>query len=253
MTHSPRHSAPDNSETVIIPVITNEPVPGDRGMRIRTVLRGVGEGLITFGLIVLLLVAYELWGRVAIINSHQRDLDKQLSQAWADPRVGPSAAPSPSASALPVPAGSAVGRLYIPRLKLQWVVVEGVALSDIRYAPGHYPGTAMPGRVGNFSMAGHRSPGIFWDLDQVKPGDYLIVETRSDWFVYEVFQNHVVTPTSVEVIAPTPNKPGVVPTQADITLTTCNPKLDNYQRMAVHGKLVLTTPHQLRPPQLPEV
>ena len=59
------------------------------------------------------------------------------------------------------------------------------------------------------------------------------------------------TPTSVEVIAATPNKPGIAATQADITLTTCNPKWDNYQRLVVHGKLILTTPHQLRPPQLP--
>jgi sortase A len=109
----------------------------------------------------------------------------------------------------------------------------------------------MPGKVGNFAMAGHRSPGIFWDLDQVKPDDYLIVETRTDWYVYQVFQDQIVTPTSVEVIAPTPNKAGVAPTQADITLTTCNPKWDNYQRLVVHGKLILTTPHQLRPPELP--
>lgn len=218
--------------------------------RVRAAVRGAGEVLITFGLVVLLLVVYELWGRVAIINSHQRDLDKQLSQAWADPTVRPSAAPS--ASALPPLTGSAVGRLYIPRLELQWVVVEGVALADIRYGPGHYPGTAMPGQVGNFAMAGHRSPGIFWDLDQVHADDYLIVETRTDWYVYQVFQNQIVTPTSVEVIAPTPDKPGVAPTQADITLTTCNPKWDNYQRMVVHGRLILTTPHQLRPPELPE-
>lgn len=264
MTHLPRHGAPDNDETLVITkVMDDQPTVGlprigdgtghrggpGGGGRVRAVVRGFGEVLITFGLVVLLLVAYELWGRVAIINSHQHDMDRQLSQAWADPTVGPT--PAPSGSALPPLSGSAVGRLYIPKLKLQWVVVEGVALSDIRYGPGHYPGTAMPGKVGNFAMAGHRSPGIFWDLDQVKPDDYLIVETRTDWYVYQVFQDQIVTPTSVEVVAPTPNKPGVAPTQADITLTTCNPKWDNYQRLVVHGKLILTTPHQLRPPQLP--
>lgn len=253
MTHLARHGAPDNDETLVIPKITDDG-PGHRTGRargrVRPVVRGLGEVLVTFGLVVLLLLAYELWGRVAVINSHQHDMDRQLSQAWTDPTVGPSS-PAPSASEPPPLAGSAVGRLYIPKLDLQWVVVEGVALSDIRYGPGHYPGTAMPGQVGNFAMAGHRSPGIFWDLDQIKPGDYLIVETRTDWYVYQVFQNHIVTPTSVQVIAPTPNEPGVAATQADITLTTCNPKWDNYQRMAVHGKLILTTPHQLRPPELP--
>src|SRR5262249_17264927 len=108
-----------------------------------------------------------------------------------------------------------------------------------------------PGKVGNFAMAGHRSPGIFWDLDQVRTDDYLIVETRTNWYVYQVFQNHIVTPTSVEVVAATPNKPGVAATQADITLTTSNPKWDNYRGLGVPGKLVLPTPHALRPPQLP--
>jgi Sortase domain len=55
--------------------------------------------------------------------------------------------------------GTAIGRLYLPRLHLHWVVVEGVALADIRYAPGHYPGTALPGDPGNFAVAGHRLPG----------------------------------------------------------------------------------------------
>lgn len=246
MTHIPRHSAPTNDETAVLPVISEGP---PRGSRLRLAVRTAGELLITFGLVLLLLVGYELWGRIAIINSHQHDLNRQLSQAWADPTV----TPNQSASALPPPPGRAIGRLYIPRLKLQWVVVEGVALSNIRYTPGHYPGTAMPGKIGNFAMAGHRSPGIFWDLDKVERGDDLIVETSTDWYVYEVFQSHVVTPTSVEVVAPTPDKPGVAPTEPDITLTTCNPKWDNYQRLVVHGRLILTTPHQLRPPQLPEV
>jgi sortase A len=47
-----------------------------------------------------------------------------------------------------------VARLTIPKLKKHWVVVEGVTPYDIRYAPGHYPDSAMPGEVGNFAVAG---------------------------------------------------------------------------------------------------
>ena len=43
------------------------------------------------------------------------------------------------------PGGNAIARLYIPRLGKQWVVVQGVTPADIRYAPGHYTETAMPG------------------------------------------------------------------------------------------------------------
>jgi LPXTG-site transpeptidase (sortase) family protein len=217
------------------------------GSVVRAVARTTGEVLITFGLIVLLFAAYEVWGKTAIINAHQNDLNNQLAQAWDSPTVGPS---GPSASALPPLAGGAIGRLYIPKLHLQWVVVEGVTLRDIRYAPGHYPSTAMPGQVGNFSVAGHRSPGIFWDLDQVHAGDWLVVETKTHWYVYQVYLNHIVTPHSVEVIAAVPNKNGVAASEADLTMTTCNPKWDNYQRMAVHAKLTMTLPHDLRPTQL---
>ncbi len=223
------------------------------GSRLGGFLRGAGEGFVTFGLVVLLLVAYQLWGREGLIDGHQQDLNRQLSQAWDDPTIAPSPSASASQSPTPVPEppeGGALGRLYIPKLKLQWVVVQGVALKDIRYGPGHYPGTAMPGETGNFSIAGHRSPGIFWDLDQVQPDDYLIFETATEWYVYVVFQNQIVTPTSFEVVAPTPGEPGVTPTQADITLTTCNPKWANYQRMAVHGTLLLTSPHDQRPAEL---
>jgi sortase A len=223
----------------------------------RTVRRTVSVGseiLATFGVVLLLLVCYQTWGRAGQVQNHQAALDQQLSKAWEDPTVAASADPSPQTTPTPTDAGiaegAAIGRLYIPKLGLDWVVVQGISDDDIRWAPGHYPGTAMPGVVGNFSVAGHREQGLFWDLDQIQEGDYLIVQTATNWYVYQVFQNHIVAPTAVEVIDPTPNRPGVFPTAADITLTTCNPKWDNYERMVVHGTLVQTTPADQKPTQL---
>ncbi len=223
------------------------PAKRTAGDVVRLVARSTGEVLITFGIVVLLLAAYEVWGKGAMIHSHQNDLNNQLAQDWGNPAVGPSS--SAAAPGAPPP-GWAIGRLYIPKLNLHWVVVEGVDLKDLRYAPGHYPGTAMPGQLGNFSVAGHREPGMFWDLDRIQAGNDLIVETRTNWYVYQVFQTHVVTPHSVEVVAAVPNQPGAPPTQRDMTLTTCNPKWDNYQRLAVHATLVATYPHGTRPSQL---
>ena len=217
---------------------------------LRTIVRGTGELLITLGLVFLLFAAYEIWGVTAAIHDHQSTLDHQLDQTWgAAPTVTPSAGPSPSPG-LPAPDGNAIGRLYLPKLALHWVVIEGVTLHDLHFGPGHYPGTAMPGQLGNFSVAGHRSRGVFWDLDRIQPGDVVIVETRTTWYVYRVFQNEIVTPHSVEVVAPVPDHPGQAPTVADLTLTTCNPKFNNYQRMAVHAQLESSTPHDQRPPQV---
>lgn len=208
------------------------------GTIIRTGFRTVGELMITFGLIVMLFAAYEVWGTAAAINAHQNDLDQQLGQQWDQP--DPTVGPTQPAKLGPPPPGNAVARLYIPKLKKHWVVVEGVTQKAIRYAPGHYPDTAMPGQIGNFSVAGHRTRAIFWRLDEVHKGDWIVVETKKNWFVYQVSSTEIVKPTAVEVVAPVPGKPGQKPKVAMLTLTTCNPKFDNYQRLIVHAKLVRT-------------
>lgn len=216
------------------------------GTVVRTGVRGFGEILITLGAIVLLLAAYEVWGKAAVVASHQDALDRQLTEAWAE--VPATVAPSPDpadddedqAAPAPLgpPPGHAIARLYIPKLGKYWVVVEGVELDDIRYAPGRYPTGAMPGQIGNFAVAGHRNPATFWDLDRVHPGDTIVVETQSTWFTYQVTRNHIVTPDAVEVVAPVPGQPGAEPTQAMLTLTTCHPKWDNFERLIVHAELV---------------
>jgi sortase A len=212
----------------------------------RAVSRGTGEVLITFGLIILLFAAYEVWGKSAIVDAHQDDLNRQLEQQWAQPQptVGGGAGPSspPSAAAVKPVGGVVIASVHIPRLKKKWAVVQGVAPANIRYAPGHYPDTAMPGQIGNFSMAGHRTPAIWWDLDQLKAGDPVLVKTADTWYVYSVTGREVVLPTAVQVVAPVPGKPGEQPTKAMLTMTTCNPKYNNYQRLVVHAQLSRSQP-----------
>ncbi|MET8835707.1 class E sortase [Micromonospora sp. NPDC004540] len=206
------------------------------GSRLRTIVRGTGEVLITFGLVVLLFAGYEIWGKAVIVDAHQNDLSSQLAQEWgADPTVGPTT--GPSAKPKPPAEGKPVAGLYIPKLDKHWVVVEGVTPDDIRYAPGHYPKSAMPGQVGNFSVAGHRIRATFWRLDELRSGDAIVVETQGEWFVYKVYQQRIVKPYQVEVVAPVPGKPNEQPTEKLLTLTTCNPKFDNYQRLIIHARL----------------
>ncbi|MFD6609590.1 class E sortase [Micromonospora chalcea] len=206
------------------------------GSRLRTVVRGTGELLITFGLVVLLFAGYEIWGKAVIVEAHQSDLNSQLAQEWgADPTVAPTT--GPTVKPKPPANGKPVAGLYIPKFDKHWVVVEGVTPNDIRYAPGRYPDSAMPGEVGNFSVAGHRIRSTFWRLDELKTGDAIVVETRTDWLVYRVYQQRIVKPSQVEVVAPVPGKPGQKPTEKLLTLTTCNPKFDNYQRLIIHARL----------------
>lgn len=213
------------------------------GSRIRTGIRVTGEVLITFGLVVLLFAGYEIWGKSAIVDAHQNDLSNELAQVWAptdDPTVAPSAGPSAKPS--PPVRGKPLAGLYIPKLDKSWVVVEGVTQADIRYAPGHYPASALPGQVGNFSVAGHRNRATFWRLDELNEGDAIVVEGKTEWYVYLVSQSRIVKPTQVEVVAPVPGDPDKKPTKRMLTLTTCNPKFDNYQRLIVHAELDRTQP-----------
>ncbi|MBL7260766.1 class E sortase [Actinoplanes sp. LDG1-01] len=209
------------------------------GSRIRGAIRVSGELMITFGLIVLLFAGYEVFGNSAKVQDEQNALDTELDEVWNDPTVGPTA--STAAKAPAAPGSNLVGRLYIPKLDKEWVVVDGVQPDDIRYAPGHYPDSAKPGQVGNFSVAGHRIKKIFWRLDELKDGDVIGVETRTNWYVYKVYQQQVVKPSAVEVVAPVPGKPKAKPRQSLLTLTTCNPKYNNYERLIIHAELVSTS------------
>ncbi|WP_081475986.1 class E sortase [Micromonospora maris] len=222
--------------------------------RVRTGLRFGGELLITFGLVVLLFAGYEIWGKSAIVDAHQDELSQQLAQAWGpegDPTVAPSATPSASASPKPPVQGKPIAGLFIPKFDKEWIVVEGVTQKDIRYAPGHYPESAMPGQVGNFSVAGHRNRATFWRLDELRKGDPIIVQDRDQWYVYQVTENVIVKPHQVEVVAPVPGRPGAKPTKRMLTLTTCNPKFDNYERLIIHAELTRTqSKDQGRPAEL---
>lgn len=106
---------------------------------------------------------------------------------------------------------------------------------------GHYEGTAMPGGVGNFSLAAHRTTygKPFNRIEELQVGDPIVVWTQDTWYVYRVTGSAIVLPSQVEVIAPVPNQPGVAPGENDrvITLTTCHPMYSARERFIVWGEL----------------
>jgi sortase (surface protein transpeptidase) len=246
------------------PAMSAPPRRRDTG---RMVIRGIGQTLITAGLVCLLFVVYELWVTDLFAAREQSHLSQEIHQQWAD---APTVAPAPADPAQPaapftpaaidVSVGQPFAVLHIPRLAggdgYSRVVVEGVAQTQLAQGPGHYIGTAMPGEQGNVAIAGHRvgrgSP--FLDLDKLQPGDPIVVETADAWFTYRVLGNpktgsftgdpsgipgqEIVLPTQVSVISPTPGGPADGPaTGAYLTLTTCHPKFSARQRLIIHARL----------------
>ncbi|MBX6765582.1 MAG: class E sortase [Actinomadura rubrobrunea] len=200
----------------------------------RTLIRGLGELCITAGLVLLLFVAYELWGTGRYTREQQDRLGEELTKAWRKPAV----------TTEKVKLGRGLALIRIPKLgrDYRYVIVEGVSRADLRKGPGHYPGTAMPGEVGNFVVSGHRTTysAPFNRIGELRRGDRILIDTRRRQFVYQVTGREIVKPDDVEVIAPVPNHPHRRPTERLITLTTCHPKYSAAERLIVFGRLVET-------------
>lgn len=221
-------------------------------MSLRGTVRGFGELLISAGLVLLLFVAYQLvWTNVEA-QREQNSVSNAIRDQWQRPTQSTATAEKPAAGQKttgeqkPSDFGQGFAFMYIPRLGEKWSVpvLNGVGLDVLARGIGHYPGTALPGQVGNFAVAGHRATHgePFAYLDRVKPGDVVIVETRKRWLRYVIDGTKIVLPTDVWVIDPVPGKPDVVPTEKLITLTTCNPRWASYERMIVSGHLESGTP-----------
>ncbi|MFD6952037.1 class E sortase [Nocardiopsis sp. TSRI0078] len=211
--------------------------PGDV---VRGIVRFFGEVMLTAGLLMLFYASYEVYGSQWETDREQQDLAQGLEEAWAadasEEEAGPDSAPLP---------GSADSRLYLPSLDLDWVVVNGTTPDDIRYSPGHYTEhPSDPGEAGNYAVAAHRTPGLFWDLDLLSNGDVMVLEDAENFYTYEVFREETVLPTDVWVVEPDPFDEATdeEPGRSLLTLTTCAPKLNNTHRLIVWAELAETTP-----------
>lgn len=213
---------------------------------IRAAVRGLGELLITAGLLLLLFVGWQLWWTDVEAGRDQRAIADELRDTWrADPADPAPAAPVADLGEPPVleaPAvGEAFGIVHIPRFGDDYAVPaeEGIGLKQVlnKGVLGHYPGSAMPGGVGNFALAGHR---VTYGrplnrIAELQPGDPIVVETADAWYVYRMRDYEIVSPDQVDVVAPVPGDPDATPTERLLTLTACHPMYSARQRYIVHA------------------
>ena len=112
------------------------------------------------------------------------------------------------------PAGSALGRIDIPRLGVSAIIRAGSDSRTLRLAVGHIAGTAYPGESGNVGLAGHRDT-FFRKLRDIRSDDLIRVVTPDGTFDYRVARTRIVSPSDVWVL-----DPGSRPA---LTLVTCYP------------------------------
>ncbi|MFF3437878.1 class E sortase [Streptosporangium sp. NPDC002721] len=205
----------------------------------RAALRALGDLSVTAGLVVLLFCAYLLWGTGSYTAGQQALLRRELLEQGI-PQAG-GAGNRRGEPVGPIRLGGAVAMLAIPRLgdDYRYAIVEGVDQDRLRMGPGHYPGTAMPGKIGNFVLSGHRTTyaAPFNRIDELRRGDLIVIDAREARYTYRVTGKRVVDPTEIGVVAPVPGLPGREPTRALITLSTCHPEYSAAQRLIVSGEL----------------
>lgn len=214
-----------------------------------------GWTMIGFGALILLFLGYQLVGTNFLTarsqNRAQETVEDHFVAAQEEievvdtlppPQVDDNGSTDPPPSqedppvihyGEPIPEeGLAFGVMTIPKIDAEHVLFEGVDRATLKKGPGHMPWTPLPGQPGNAVVSGHRTTygAPFSDLDQLAPGDEILVETALGTHAYVVRESFIVLPTAVEVTDP---KRG-----AWLTLTTCNPKFSARERLIISAELV---------------
>lgn len=208
----------------------------------------IGELLLTLGLVTGLYVVWQIWINDWISDSSQTATADQYAKQWAD--AAPPASDSSSDVSRPVvtkkPAyGKVFANLIVPRFGKDFVrpIAEGTGydvLSNSSLGMGHYTETALPGQIGNFAIASHRTAygGALHTMQLMRVGDPIYIETQDGWYQY-VFRNiEYVLVSGTGVLDAVPQNPSADPTQRTITMTTCNPLYSSAERMIGYGQFV---------------
>lgn len=213
----------------------------------------VGALLVAAGIALIATTAFELWSSNAAADGAAAELRAETWAAWADARrdaaadgARPDDGAATSSTVADEPAkGETIGLLYIPRLRDDvWgvPVLHGVSSGQLDTGVGHFPGAAMPGDTGNFSLAGHRTSNgqPFSGVDSLAPGDEVHVRTMDQWLTYVLVRDRIVGPRDTWVLddAPVDGLPG----SRVITLVTCTPRFSTRQRWVWWGVLQRSAP-----------
>jgi sortase A len=203
--------------------------------------RAVGELFISFGVLMLLFVTYQLWWTNIRAGQQANQATSKIQEDWANGRKPGVFEP-----------GQGFAIMHIPKLDVVVPIAEGISKPKVldRGMVGHYSEgklkTAMPSdKSGNFAVAGHRNTHgePFRYINRLEPGDPIVVETQDAYYTYKMANILPQTsPSNVSVIGPVPPGSGFTEPGRYITLTTCTPEFTSTYRMIVWGKMVEERP-----------
>ena len=218
--------------------------------------------MLTAGVLVLLFAAWQMWIGDIIIGAQNNAKGNELSQQWA---AAPVPEPPPAIEQegetvyeppiLPHPADAEIfANMHIPRFGDDYNVHIAGGTSRARTLDkigiGLYDQSKMPGEVGNFSLAGHRTTWgkPFNQIDKLKLNDAIVVETAEGWYTYRFRTLEYVTPTQVDVLLDVPQMPELDTDERYITLTACSPLYSLAERIVAYGLFESFQPRAEGPP-----
>jgi sortase A len=131
--------------------------------------------------------------------------------------------------------GRPVGRIRIPAIGLNQVVVDGTDGASLRKGPGHYPATPLPGAHGTVAIAGHRTTygAPFRRIDRIRPGQTITVDMPYGRFAYRVERTRIVAATATWVTQRV--------SYDRLVLSACHPLYSAAERIVVFARLVRAT------------
>jgi sortase A len=237
-----------------------------RGRRVSAV-GVIGEILITAGVVTLLYVVWQLWVGDIIYSAERNATGQELSQTWAQEYAPPAATATPTPTEevraapvaapviLPQPADAEqFGVMRIPRFGADYSVPIAGGISRERTLDpigiGHYPGTGMPGEIGNFAVAAHRTTWgkPFNRIAELHVNDAVVIETQDGWYTYRFRTLEYVTPESVDVLLPVPQAMDVPAGTAYMTMTSCSPMYSLAERIVAYSVFESFTPRSAGEP-----
>ena len=228
-----------------------------QGRRRAGVTGVLGEILLSLGVVVLLYVVWQMWVGDWIYGAQNNAAGQELSAQWEQQQPGPDALPIPGFDPdatpsedpveiapviAPEPADAEIFALMrVPRWGDDYATAIAGGVSRARTLDhigiGHYPGTQMPGELGNFALAAHRTTwgAPFARIADLHVGDPIVIESPDGWYTYRFRTLEYVTPDAIDVLLPVPQAPGVHANERYITLTSCSPRFSLAERIVAYG------------------
>lgn len=108
-----------------------------------------------------------------------------------------------------------IGRLHVPRLKINQVILAGASGRTLAFGPGHLSGTALPGSRGHSILSGHRDTHFTFLRDLIPDDEVHIQRSDGKIVIYRV-TGHQVVDARLAKFTDTPDR-------STLTLVTCYP------------------------------